>query len=235
MFNTSEKSELHAHRAPAWTLLGAALASAVALAALPAAAQGTGGTGTGSGGTSASGSAGSGTSASGAPGVTSSGSPRAAGNSASGTGSMFSRDDSRMMVDIAHANLAEIDTGKLALEKSQSDTVKKFAQQMIDDHTAALKELQTLAQSKGVKLPDSPDMKHKTMATALRAMSGTSFDNQYMKRSGIDDHQATLTLLKKVQANAKDADLKAMAGKMLPTVQHHLQMAQQSAPAAAKK
>jgi len=233
MFNTSEKSVLQAHRAPARTLLAVALASAMALAALPAAAQGTS-TGTGSG-TSASGSAGSGTSASGAPGVTSSGSPRAAGNSASGQGSMFSRDDSRMMVDIAHANLAEIDTGKLALEKSQSDTVKKFAQQMIDDHTAALKELQTLAQSKGVKLPDSPDMKHKTMATALRAMSGTSFDNQYMKRSGINDHEATLALLKKVQANAKDADLKAAAGKMLPTVQHHLQMAQQSAPAAAKK
>jgi len=226
MHSIPEKSARFGHRAPARALSVLALASALGLAALPAAAQS--GTGTASGGAG-------GTPASGAAGVTSSGSPRAAGNSASGTGSMVSRDDSRLMTDLAHANIAEIETAKLALEKSQSEPVKKFAQQMIDDHTPALKELQTLAQAKGVTLPDSPDMKHKTMATALRAMTGTSFDNQYMKRSGVGDHQATLTLLKKVQANAKDADLKAMATKMIPTVQGHLQMAQKSAPAAAAK
>jgi putative membrane protein len=196
----------------------AAAVSALALAALPAGAQGTGGT-----------------SASGAAGVTSAGSPRAAGSSASGTGSMVSRDDTKFMADLAHGNLAEIETGKMALEKSQSEPVKKFARQMVDDHTAALQELQTLAQAKGVKLPDSPDMKHKTMAAALKAMTGTSFDNQYMKRAGVNDHQQTVALLQKVEKTAQDPALKAMATKMLPTVQHHLQMAQQSAPAADKK
>ena len=140
---------------------------------------------------------------------------------------MVSRDDTKMMTNLAQGNIGEIEAGKLALEKSQNDTVKKFAQHMIDDHTAALTELQTLAQAKGVKLPDGTDMKHKTMATAMKAMTGNTFDKQYMKNAGVSDHQQTIDLLNKIQKNGKDAEFKAMATKMLPTVQDHLKMAQE--------
>ena len=144
---------------------------------------------------------------------------------------MVSRDDSKLMTDLAQGNISEIETGKMALEKSQNDTVKKFAQHMVDDHTAALTELQALAQAKGVKLPDGTDMRHKTMAAALKLTSGNTFDTQYMKSAGVGDHQQTIELLKKTQKNAKDAELKAMATKMLPTVQDHLKMAQQGVTA----
>lgn len=154
---------------------------------------------------------------------------------AQGTGAMVSRDDSKRMADLAHANIAEIGTGRLALEKSRSAQVRKFAQHMVDEHTAALAELQTLAQAKGVKLPDGTDMKHKTMAAALKVMTGDSFDNQYMKRAGVGDHEQTIGLLQKVQENAKDPELKAMAAKMLPTVQEHLNMAQQGVVAVSAK
>lgn len=214
---------------PLGRTLAAAAVCALALAAMPAGAQGTSGSSTSGSSTSGAGTA------SGAAGVTSSGAPRAAGTSASGTGAMVSRDDSKMMADLAQANIAEIETGKMALEKSQNDQVKKFAQHMIDDHTSALKELQTLATAKGVTLPDDTDLKHKTMATALKAMTGNSFDNQYMKRVGVGDHQATIELLQKAQKNAKDPELKAMATKMLPTVREHLKMAQQGVTAVANK
>ena len=197
------------------TLASTAVA-AVALAAISANAQGTGGSSTG---------------ATGAAGVTSSGAPRTAGSSAAGNGAMVSRDDSKLMTDLAQGNISEIETGKMALEKSQNDTVKKFAQHMVDDHTAALTELQALAQAKGVKLPDGTDIKHKTMAAALKLTSGNTFDTQYMKSAGVGDHQQTIELLKKTQKNAKDAELKAMATKMLPTVQDHLKMAQQGVTA----
>lgn len=218
MMHTTDTSTFR----PARTLLALA-ACAFAFSAVPAGAQQ---------GTSGASGSGTGT-ASGAAGVTSSGAPRAAG--ASGTGAMVSRDDSRLMADLAHANIAEIETGKMALEKSQNPQVKKFAQHMIDDHTAALKELQTVAQAKGVTLPDGTDMKHKTMATALKVMTGNSFDSQYMKRAGVGDHQQTLELLQKVQKNAKDPELKAMATKMVPTVQEHLKMAQQGVTAVGDK
>src|ERR1044072_1432491 len=43
--------------------------------------------------------------------------------------------DSSLLTDIAQANMAEVETGKLALEKSTKPDVKKFAQMMVDDHT----------------------------------------------------------------------------------------------------
>ncbi|VWX59341.1 Putative membrane protein (modular protein) [Burkholderiales bacterium 8X] len=140
--------------------------------------------------------------------------------------SKLNRADSGMLRDIAQANIAEIETGKVALEKSQSDKVKKFAQMMIDDHTKALGEVQTLAQSKGVKLPDSPDMKHKAVMVEFKALKGDTFDKQYMKQAGVGDHKNTLELLKKTQSNAKDADVKALANKMIPVVEAHLKHAQ---------
>ena len=221
MTHTPEKPTSRLVRQPGRALAALAVC-ALTLSTLPAGAQGVSGSSAGGTGT-----------ASGAAGVTSSGTPRVAGNSASGT--MVSRDDSKMMTDLAHANIAEIETGKLALEKSQNEQVRKFAQHMIDEHTSALKELQTLAQAKGVTLPDGTDLKHKTMATALKVMSGNSFDTQYMKRAGVGDHQQTIELLQKTQKNAKDPELKAMATKMLPTVREHLKMAQEGVVAVSAK
>ena len=141
------------------------------------------------------------------------------------------RADSSMLGDLAQGNRAEVEAGQMALEKSQNADVKKFAQMMIDDHTKALGEVESLAQSKNVKLPDGVGAVHKTKAVALKALSGNTFDSQYAKRAGVGDHESTVKLLKKIQADAKDADLKALADKMLPTVEHHLEMAKQLAAA----
>jgi len=137
--------------------------------------------------------------------------------------------DQKMMREIAHANLSEIATGKLALEKSQSEDVKAFAQKMIDDHTKAQQELQTLADSKGVKLPTEPDAKHKAMAKMLSALKGDAFDKRYLKQGGLNDHENTHKLLERVQAKAKDADLKAYAAKTITAVDQHLTLAQETA------
>ena len=64
----------------------------------------------------------------------------------------------------------------------------------------------------------------KTKATALKALSGNLFDKEYAKRAGVGDHESTVKLLQKIQKDGKDSDLKALADKMLPTVEHHLDM-----------
>lgn len=143
----------------------------------------------------------------------------------------LARADKGMLDDLAQANIAEIESGKMALEKSQSAEIKKFAQHMVDDHSSALAEVQALARAKGATLPDGPGAIAKTKALALKAMSGTLFDKEYAKRAGVDDHEATIKLLNKIQKDAKDADLKALAGKMLPKVEGHLEMAKAVVPA----
>jgi putative membrane protein len=139
--------------------------------------------------------------------------------------SKLDRSDCKMLEDLAQGNMAEVDAGKMALEKSQNAEVKKFAQQMVDDHTKALGEVQALATAKNVTLPDGAGAMAKTKATALKALSGSLFDKEYAKRAGVGDHESTVKLLQKMQKDGKDSDLKALAGKMLPTVEHHLEMA----------
>lgn len=151
----------------------------------------------------------------------------AATSSASGSAqSSVSKGDREFMEDIAHANLAEIATGKMALEKTQNAEVKQFAQKMIDDHTKAQDELKQLADAKGVKLPDDPGMAKKTKAmTTLKPLTGDTFDKQYIKHAGVGDHENAHKLLAKVQSKAKDADLKAYAEKTIKAVDEHLNMA----------
>ncbi|MES2508988.1 MAG: DUF4142 domain-containing protein [Pseudomonadota bacterium] len=132
------------------------------------------------------------------------------------------RGDAKMLGDLAQGNMAEVDAGKLALEKSSDAGIKKFAQMMIDDHTAALGEVEKLATSKSVTLPTGPSVMQKTKATALKALSGSLFDKEYAKHAGVGAHESTVKLLKKIQKDSKDADLKALADKMLPKVEGHL-------------
>jgi len=159
-------------------------------------------------------------------GMQTSGASGAAGATGSGAANL-SAADKKAINDMALANMAEVETGKLALSKSQNADVKTFAQQMIDDHGKALGEVQALAQSKGVTLPTELDPKHKAVSAKLEKLSGDAFDKEYMKSVGVADHKATHAKLQAGSKNAKDPDVKALATKLMPTVEQHLKAAQQ--------
>ena len=153
---------------------------------------------------------------------------QASGATASGAGaSTLNRADQKMIKDMAMSNLAEIEAARMAQSKSQSEQVKNFAQQMIDDHTKALSEVQQLAQAKGVVLPTELDRTHKRKAERMAALSGEEFDRVYMEQAGVADHKRTHGLLRQAQARAKDPDLKALAARTQPIVDQHLNSAQQ--------
>ncbi|MEO7497249.1 MAG: DUF4142 domain-containing protein [Massilia sp.] len=172
---------------------------------------------TGASGTTGSGASGAGTAAT--TGATTSGSGKVA------------KADQKLVMDMAQGNMAEIEMAKLAQTKSQNDQVKTFAQQMIDDHTKALGEVQQLAQSKGITLPTDVDVTHKAAAAKLSALSGDAFDKAYMKQGGMTDHKKMHALLNSAQSKAKDPDVKALAARIAPTVDQHLNAAQQMSTA----
>jgi predicted outer membrane protein len=98
---------------------------------------------------------------------------------------------------------------------------------MIDDHSANLKEVQTLAQARGVTLPTEPDAKHKSMAAKLEKMSGADFDKAYMKQAGVQDHKTVHSKLMAASKKAKDPEVKALVDKTEPVVAQHLKSAEQ--------
>jgi putative membrane protein len=69
------------------------------------------------------------------------------------TSSQLDAMDRHFIRKAGEGGLAEVELGKLATEKGQSDEVKKFGQRMVDDHGKANDQLKQLASSKGVELP----------------------------------------------------------------------------------
>lgn len=126
---------------------------------------------------------------------------------------------------LAQIHMAEIEAGQLALEKSASEQLKAFAQLVVDGHSADLQALRTLAQARGVSLPEEASIRSKSQGVALKMLSGSLFDRQYLKRMGISEHQRTLGLLRDALKNTQDPELLALMEKMLPAVQSRLQKA----------
>ena len=135
--------------------------------------------------------------------------------------------DQKIVMNMAIANMAEVEAGKMAIEKTQNAQIKSYAQKMVDEHSKALGEVTALAQSKGVTLPTTVDAPHKAMAAKLNKLSGEAFDRAYMADAGVSDHTKLHAKLKGFERKAKDADVKALASTMLPTVAEHLQMAKE--------
>jgi predicted outer membrane protein len=199
----------------------------------------TGGTGSsGMAGQSASGQASGSSSSAGAAGMTGKSAPSGsasmgasgAGQASSGgaaMGAKLSASDEKAVKAMAMADMAEVETGKLALSKSQNSDVKAYAQQMVDDHGQALAKVQALAQARGVTLPTELDAKHKAMSAKLEKMSGDAFDKSYMANAGVKDHKTVLAKLKSDGKRIKDPDVKALADQHMPVVEQHLKSAQQ--------
>jgi len=134
-------------------------------------------------------------------------------------------DDAEFAVSAADAGMMEVQLGSLALSKASSAKIKEFAQTMIDDHTKASEELKALAQTKNITLPAALSDKHQRKYNEMAEKSGAEFDKEYCDLM-VKDHKDAVDLFKKAADKSKDTELKAWASEKLPTLEHHLGMAE---------
>lgn len=133
--------------------------------------------------------------------------------------------DRKFMEKAAQGGIAEVKLGELAMQKAQSDDVKKFGQRMVDDHSKANDQLKQVASTKGVTLPTETDKSSQREYDKLSKMSGAQFDREYMDHM-VSDHKKDVSEFQKEAKSAKDADVKQFASSTLPVLQQHLQLAQ---------
>jgi putative membrane protein len=136
-----------------------------------------------------------------------------------------SMSDQTFVTKAAKGGMAEVELGKLAADKGSSDQVKTFGKRMADDHGKANDELKSLAQSKNITLPTDLDPKDKALRDRLSKLSGDAFDRAYMQAM-VSDHRKDVNEFRMESRSGKDAEVKAWAGKTLPTLEDHLKMAQ---------
>lgn len=131
--------------------------------------------------------------------------------------------DAKFTTQAAVGGMAEVELGKIALEKSSNPQVKEFATMMVKDHGMANTELMAIAKQKNITLPSTVDDEHKKKMDDLSKKSGADFDKAYVDAM-VSGHKSTLKLMEDELRDAKDADLKAFATKTAPIVQSHLVM-----------
>ena len=139
--------------------------------------------------------------------------------------SQMSALDNQFVMDAAHGGMAEVQLGQLALQRSTNPEVKRFAQQMIQEHSRANEELMRLATQKGITPPTDVGPKYRAAMMRLMQLSGRDFDQAYMNEAGVNSHLESAAIYQRQAGLGQDPDLKAFATRILPRVQDHLQMA----------
>jgi putative membrane protein len=128
--------------------------------------------------------------------------------------------------EVAISDMFEIESNKLGEQKGNAQE-KTFAQQMVTDHTKTSTELKSMVTSGKVKatLPTALDSSHQSKLDKLKGASGKDFSSDF-DSDQVSAHKDAVSLFERYAKGGDNAELKDWAGKTLPTLQHHLQMAQ---------
>lgn len=128
--------------------------------------------------------------------------------------------------DVAISDMFEIESNKLARQKGNAPE-KSFAEHMVTDHTKTSTELKQLVSSGKVKaeLPTALDSSHQSKLSNLKDKSGKDFSSEFnsMQQSA---HKDAVSLFERYAKGGDNPELKNWAGKTLPALKEHLEMAQ---------
>ncbi len=126
----------------------------------------------------------------------------------------------------ASGNTLEVETSRLALEKSQNADVKSFAQMMIDDHTKVGEQMKTALKDAGLPAPaDKLLPKHQDTVDKLKEAGQGKFDSQYVAAQ-IKAHEEAVSLFSNYAKSGDNAQLKQFAEATLPSLEKHKTMAE---------
>lgn len=129
--------------------------------------------------------------------------------------------------EVSAKGIAEVESAKMAQQKSSSADIKAFAQKMITDHSAANAELTGIASRKKLELSDEAELSNKAKKFMLEQRDGESFDKAYANNQ-VTAHESTIELFQRATIS-DDAEIAAFATKTLPKLQNHLKMAKELA------
>ena len=138
--------------------------------------------------------------------------------------------DAQIASIVVTANQVDIDAGKLAASKATNPEIKKFAQQMVADHTGVNKQAIALVTKLKVTREDNATSQSlkaggdKNIAS-LKSLKGAEFDKAYIDNE-VTYHQAVIDAIDKTLVpSAQNAELKALLVKVRPAFVAHLEHA----------
>ena len=126
--------------------------------------------------------------------------------------------------EVASSDMFEIQSSKLAADRLDGPG-KDFANDMIRDHTKTSDQLATQAKADNIPVPTKMDAAHQKLLDALSSLDGDAFRKRYFKDQ-VTAHKDAIALFERYDKGGDNVQLKTWADQTLPTLHHHLEMAQ---------
>jgi putative membrane protein len=128
--------------------------------------------------------------------------------------------------EAANSDMLQIAAATLAQEKGNAEE-KRFAEQMMTDHSKTSSDLKSLVSSGAVMadIPTALDSSSQKKLDKLRDTRRQAFASEYDPMQ-ISVHKEAVSLFERYSKSGDNPKLKDWAGKTLPTLQHHLDMAE---------
>ncbi len=131
------------------------------------------------------------------------------------------------VTEAATSDMLEIQAGKIAEQRGNAEE-KKFAGQMIADHTKTSADIKAMVASGKLKaeLPKELPSSAQSKLDDLKNAKPADFSGVYDPMQ-VSAHEDAVSLFERYGKGGENAELKAWANKTLPTLKHHLDMANQ--------
>jgi len=133
--------------------------------------------------------------------------------------------DRHFLIMAAEANMKEAHLGQAAQNQSTDTGVKDLGNTLAQDHTKAYEQLSMLAAKMGEEIPKGINVAKDASLNGILKLKGNQFDRHFLQHE-IQDHKKTIAAFRHEAERGQDADLKAYASQMIPSLEKHLNMAQ---------
>lgn len=130
-------------------------------------------------------------------------------------------DDSNLFFKkAAIGGMMEVQAGNIALKNAKDAEVKALAQMIVNDHEAANKELQALANERNVVLPTELPADIQEHLKTMSNLTGKAFDDHYLKMMR-EDHKKDIDMFRETSNGSRSDKVRDFATKTLPVLEKH--------------
>lgn len=128
----------------------------------------------------------------------------------------------------ANGDLFEVRSSELALQRTRNAQVRRFAQMMVDDHSANSRALEQAVGEAGLsaRFPSQLDDAHMATYRDLEGASPRAFDARYVDAQR-QAHQDALALNRAYAQNGDVPALRRSATAAVPVIERHIRMLDQ--------
>jgi putative membrane protein len=157
------------------------------------------------------------------------------------SGDTVSAGDRDFVENLLHAGMAEVELGKLAMERAANADVKQFGSMMVQDHSKSGEALKQIASQHAIPAPSQLDEENLDARNKLSRLQGADFDREYMnlmvqKHENVVDRLQTRASEDRIgdnkgavkpesSSNPVESSVNEWAANTLPTTRHHLEEA----------